>query len=190
MMYKVRINSCLGKAIQLLAISLMSMLLFGCGDNKNVEEDTEKNNQALESNDMKSSDNDDMIAGSNYEYEWNRIILNFEVPDELNDCNIDDIDYEDYKSVDITFNECMVATIYIGTIEFYESEIKTWDGYETYIIEKTDQNIVFVTLPDKEIRTDPKPAEFPYSDDIFEEYKEKFNYADEFISTISVNMPE
>ena len=190
MMDRVRINSCLGKAIQLLAISLMSMLLFGCGDNKKVEEDTEKNNQALESNDMKPSDNDDMIAGSNYEYEWNSIILNFEVPDEWNDCNIDDTDYEDYKSVDITFNECMVATIYIGTVEFYESEKTTWDLYETHIIEQTDQGIVFVTFTDEAMRTDPKPTEFPFSDDIFEEYKEKFNYADEFISAISVNMPE
>ena len=190
MMNRIRRKSYLGKVMQLLAISLISMLLFGCGDNKKAEKETEKVEQATENYDIELSDSDDMITDSNHEYEWNNIILNFEVSDEWNDCEINDTDYEDYKSVDITFNDCMVATIYIGTVEFYESEKITWGLYDTRIIEQTDQSIVFVTFTDEEMRTDPKPLEFPLSDDLFEEYKKKFNYADEFISTISVNISE
>lgn len=84
----------------------------------------------------------------------------------------------------------MIATIYLGKTEFYEREIATWDSYDTQIIKKTNQDIVFVTLTNKENITNPRLYDFPFSNDILKKYKEKFNYKDEFILNISVNISE
>lgn len=133
----------------------------------------------------------EVICQKKYYNEWSGITIEFKIPYEMEKCKIKANSDTEHMWINIIYKDCMVMDINLATDNYFNKHKRTWDSYENFkIIKNNEEYYTYVVLPDTILQTNPEQCDFPYSEEIMNEYKNIFNYVDKLIWSIIVELPD
>ena len=100
-------------------------------------------------------------------------------------------DDAEHLSIGISYENCMIANIYLASKDYYYSQVNFWnEAYDTRVIEENEENIVFISLRNEDERQMPEKYDFPFSDEVLQKYKYKLQHSEDLIEGIEVDFED